>query len=240
MGFSAGSGALKLVDVSGTGVISARSTATNTQLINQVSSGAQVVAAQMHAYSPEDANWSRPHMGRADNETQVYETQGTILKVVNRPYLDNGSSFDRARSVSSLTHGGALAVNGLRGIALVAMHGTWPIVNHPATNTVATATRAAGAGGRRHVLTSIHFSLAAAPAAAAAQTQCVVRDGATGVGTILWTGVLAAAVAGLAEISHGNLSIVGSADTALTIEFVAASGVGTQQSVSASGYTAIQ
>ena len=180
--------------------------------------------------------WDRLRSGGTDLETQAYETLGNA-HVVGYNFLDNGASWDRARSMSEANQAAASGTSGNRGSSLVAMHGNWSILNFPATNTAATATRAADAAGRRHVLTSLHFSVTGAAAAPAAIIQCVIRDGAAGAGTIIWSGVLAAPAATAAEISLGNLSIVGSANTALTIEFTGASGAGTQQSVSASGYT---
>lgn len=182
------------------------------------------------------ATWDRWRSGGTSLETQAYETLGNA-HMVGYNYLDNGASWDRARSMSQANQAAAAGTSGNRGSTLVAMHGNWSILNFPATNTAATATRAADAAGRRHVLTSLHFSVTGAPAAAAGIVQCVVRDGATGVGTIIWSGVLAAPTADASEISLGNLSIVGSVNTALTIEFAGASGAGTQQSVSATGYT---
>ena len=180
--------------------------------------------------------WDRLRSGGTDTETQAYETLGN-LHTVGYHYLDNGASWDRARSCSNSNLAAAAGTTGNRGSTSVAMHGNWSIFNFPATNTAATATRAADAAGRRHVLTSLHFSVTGAAAAAAGIVQCVVRDGATGVGTVIWSGVLAAPTAGASEISLGNLSIVGSVNTALTIEFAGASGAGTQQSVTATGYT---
>ena len=189
-----------------------------------------------YLYGFDGTNWDRIRSGGTDLETQAYETLGN-LHSVGYNFLDNGASWDRARSMSALNQAAAAGTSGNRGSTLVALHGNWSINNFPATNTQATVTRAADTSGRRHIVTSLHFSLAGAAAAAAAITQCVVRDGATGAGTILWSGVLAAPIADSAEISLGGLSIVGTANTAMTIEFTAASGAGTQQSVTLTGYT---
>ena|SRR5258708_37944293 len=62
-----------------------------------------------------------------------------------------------------------------------------------ATGATATVSKAAGAVGVRHIARTVTVSIAAG---ATAQTPltAVVRDGATGVGTIIWQGVLSAPV----------------------------------------------
>ena len=195
-----------------------------------------VLQSNAYLFGFDGTNWDRVRTGGTDTEIQTRETLGN-LHVVGYNYLDNGETWDRARAMSGANQSAAAGTTGNRGTTLVALHGNWSINNFPATNTQATVSRAADASGRRHIVTGLHFSLTGAAAAPAAITQCVIRDGATGLGTILWSGVLAAPIAGSAEISLGGLSIVGTPDTAMTIEFTGASGAGTQQSVSLTGYT---
>jgi len=104
------------------------------------------------------------------------------------------------------------------------------INNAPAVNVRATATQAAGGAGRRHVATSISF---AATAGAVASEQLVIRDGASGVGPIIYQMEFVAGFDGLNVL----LFLIGSSNTAMTIEFVANGGGGELQSVSLQGYT---
>lgn len=116
----------------------------------------------------------------------------------------------------------------------------WTAVDQPAANTQATETRAAAGAGVRNVCTSITAMFAAgASAPTAVNVSVVLRDGATGAGTILWAASLSIpATAGATNgISVGGLWIPGSANTAMTLEFSAAGGANTIESVSMTGTT---
>jgi hypothetical protein len=117
---------------------------------------------------------------------------------------------------------------------LTASPGTWSISNQ-GTAAAASATKAAGAAGVAHVVTSISITVTCA---GTAQTPVVVnlRDGATGVGTVLRTWALAALVGTTYNINEPNLNIAGTAATALTIEFAAATAANVVASVNATGY----
>ena len=115
----------------------------------------------------------------------------------------------------------------------------WTLNAAPAANTQATATRAAGGAGVRHVCTSILAILASTTGLAANATGTfVLRDGASGTGTIIWQGQISIpnAVGQSQWVSIDSINIVGSYGTAMTAEFTAASGAGTLQSLSITGY----
>jgi hypothetical protein len=117
----------------------------------------------------------------------------------------------------------------------------WSIAHTPAANTQATTTQAL-ASGFRHVATSISFTLAADTGIVAAATVLVnLRDGVTGAGTILWSQrVSVPATAGsCTAISLGPLSVPGTAGTAMTLEFAAAGGASTFESVALTGYDVV-
>src|SRR5258706_511789 len=82
-------------------------------------------------------------------------------------------------------------------------------------------------GNDRHVCTSVSATLVAA-AATAAQTTLNLRDGATGAGTILASWVLSVpgVIGSCAILPLDSLEIIGSPNTAMTLEFAA--GVATQ------------
>ena len=120
----------------------------------------------------------------------------------------------------------------------------WAVTSAPAVNTVASASRPASPAPplaeSRHVCTSI-IALARGGTTAPAAVQLTVnlRDGASGAGTILasFTLVLAAAVAAQDGIVLSDQEIIGSPNTAMTLEFTAAGGVNTFESVTMTGHT---
>lgn len=125
---------------------------------------------------------------------------------------------------------------------VIAHPGQWAVNNVPAANTQATVSKAAGGAGVRHVLQAILAAAVSDSAAPAAIARAVyVRDGASGVGTIIWAGYCALpAVAGeKSEIALSGLNIVGSANSAMTIEYSQAMGANTYQSVSMAGMSVI-
>lgn len=152
-------------------------------------------------------------------------------------YGFNGTSWERLRTNAA----GVISGTTQPRILLTADPGEWSVTHAPAVNTQATASRAAGAAGVRHVCRSITAVLAAGTAAPTAATATInLRDGATGAGSILWSAIIAIpATAGLVSppIQLSGLNIVGSAATAMTLEFAAASGANTFQSVSLTGYS---
>jgi hypothetical protein len=144
-------------------------------------------------------------------------------------------NWDRARS----TNAAMIAAKNASGGQLTAQPGEATIFNAPAAGSVATATLAAGGAGVRHVLRSLLCSISAGVAIAATTVQLVVRDGATGVGTILWqiNFNLAAAIIPPIVVPISGLNIVGSIATAMTVEYTALL-ANMSQSVNASMYDA--
>lgn len=153
----------------------------------------------------------------------------------------NGTSWDRARG----TVANGLAVDVTRLSALVAGtavigsvngRGGWTANHTPAAATRPTITKAAVVG-QRNVCTAITVTLSSTAAPTAGNVQFVLRDGATGAGTILWAGSLSIpAVAGNSrDINLGGLWIEGTTNTALTLEAIAAPAAATFASVAMTG-----
>jgi len=115
------------------------------------------------------------------------------------------------------------------------------VVSSPAAGTQASASVAAETGVR-HVIDCLSFGSQASGGASSASNNSVsVRDGATGVGTIIWTvndPTIAGAAAGAqvaTPINICGLNLSGSVNTALTVETL--TGVAnTAQTVSISFY----
>lgn len=142
----------------------------------------------------------------------------------------NGVTWDRSRGVSANTN----ATGNVTGIQAVAQIGTWSLTAN-ATAGTPSASRASGGGTVRHVVTTVTVCVAAA---ATAQPAVLVhlRDGATGAGTILRSWALSSPVNDSQCDSVSGLNITGSAATAMTIEFAAATAAGVIGTVNASGY----
>lgn len=119
----------------------------------------------------------------------------------------------------------------------LALTDLWSVNHTPAANTQATATRAAGAAGVRHVIKKLSWSIAN-PTALAAVFNVNVRDGASGAGTVLWSYAAIVAAGADRTFSEDGLMIIGTAATAMTIEFSAAGGSGSLEVVNAQGYDA--
>jgi hypothetical protein len=155
------------------------------------------------------------------------------LSVVSVPTFTNGNTYDEARNNSAANLSSATQPFA----QMVAEPGEWAVNHEPAVSVQATATRAAGAAGVRHVCRSLHFSLAAV----AAQTiiYARVRDGASGAGTILWSQALIVPVGEAWHCELSELNILGSAATAMTFEFSAAPVATNFQTAGGSGYSTI-
>lgn len=115
---------------------------------------------------------------------------------------------------------------------------SWSKTHVPAANTQATITQPAPGQGKKLVCTGLTVAFAAGAAAPTATTATVsLIDGATGGTTFLWQmtlGVVATAGATNGHSRPGKW--VASHNTALTLEFSAAGGANTLESVSMEGY----
>src|SRR5271157_2830895 len=115
--------------------------------------------------------------------------------------------------------------------------GQFAITHAPVAATQATITKAAGAPGVKNVATLVSFSLCTVGTAQAAAVTVVLRDGATGAGTILWSMTISCGTTTAVCHSVSLPDIQGSAATAMTLEFSAAGVAASFESVSLAGYT---
>lgn len=148
------------------------------------------------------------------------------------PMLSDGSTWNQLDNASANN----LAQSASRGALLQVPLTAWSVTSTPAVATQATASKAAGAGSVRHVATVVSFCEAAG---ATPQLPIIInlRDGATGAGTIIrsWT---ISVLAGTSECyALPGLAMIGTAATAMTIEFAAAGAAATQQTVALSGFS---
>lgn len=120
-------------------------------------------------------------------------------------------------------------------VALPAPPNTWAINHAPAAATKPTITRAAGGANVRHTATSI--TVCAVGVAAQGPITFNLRDGATGAGTVLWTATVSAPIGQSVCVSPAPVNIVGSRNTAMTLEAAAAPAATNFATVSLTGYT---
>lgn len=142
------------------------------------------------------------------------------LNVASDLYAMSGAGWDRVRSSSAAN---LAAQSGIGGV-ITSPPGMWTASAVPAVGSLATATKAAAAAGVRHICTGLIVTFGAIAAPVATVMQWVLRDGLTGVGSILAVGQVAipAAVFQGQPIMLSGLAIPGTAATAMTLEFTAA------------------
>lgn len=169
-----------------------------------------------------------------DNASDAVPVEGfqTILGSVSFSMLYNGSdTWDRMREASAVN----LATTVASGAALTAEPGQWAIRSQPAAATQATVSRAAVAS-TRHVCKSITLSLLGV--AAQGPIEFFLRDGATGAGAVLWSIRLQCPAGDVRTIVLSGVNIVGSVNTAMTLESGAAPAATNFASVALTGYDA--
>lgn len=118
----------------------------------------------------------------------------------------------------------------------------WNVAHNPAANVQATASRAAAGVGVRNVCSGFTAVLCGSDGTAPTVTTVTVgiRDGASGAGSFIW-GPVTLAIPAVAGAVNGlvvtGLFERGSYNTAMTVEFSAAAGAHTTESVTMQGST---
>jgi hypothetical protein len=150
-----------------------------------------------------------------------------------------GNLYDRPQSTSSANFTAASTLTGRNSAgAHIAEKGSrWAVNSAPAAGTVASASIALEAGVK-HVLDTVCFSSGSAVAPALTSLQVNIRDGATGAGTVLMSfevEIPATTGQDTPPICIGGLNLVGTAGTAMTVEWSAAL-ANLKQTATAIGY----
>ena len=193
--------------------------------------GGLIVNAMLRGHN--GSTWDLIREAQYNANALAFSADGAIsANAITR--LSNGASFDLGQAASAANQATSSLTN-LPGILLATDPGNWFSENFPATGVAAVATRAAGGAGVRHVLTSVNFSISGAPALATALLRCTVLDG----GAIVFSSVLSAPINTTATIIQVGMSIVGTANQTMTIQFSAGGGAGTQESVTMTGYSTV-
>lgn len=159
----------------------------------------------------------------------VQATTGKERQICSLGDTATGAQVATVDSLVSNTYAGGL---------VVLQPTTWSLVHTPSAATQATVSQAAGGSGVQFVAQSISFSLSVDGTHAQTAIQINLRDGATGAGSILWSQTIVKAATEPITFFHASgLNIVGSSNTAMTLEFSAAPAAGSVESVTLTGYT---
>lgn len=154
----------------------------------------------------------------------------------------SGAGIDTAKgtSLANFPTSVTTTARAISGAQLTEKSSRFEASSFPASGSQATAS-VGSEPATRHVIDCLSFAADSSAAVTAVQGTVVVRDGATGAGTIIWGFSNAHAVAAGAGVqtvlphSICGLNLVGTTNTAMTVEFNA--GVtGELQSISWSGY----
>lgn len=156
---------------------------------------------------------------------------GGYLTVTGSMALFDGSTYDRMRSNSATTASATTQEFATQ----VAGPGEWTVVSTVTGVAVSSASKASGGGTVRHVARSVTACMADTDTAEARSVS--LRDGATGAGTILWTALLTTATTTASCVTLGNLNIIGSAATAMTLEFSGNGTANSTQTATLTGYS---
>ena len=155
----------------------------------------------------------------------VTSQQPFILQVANGASTGSGLETVRSATLANFPVSTTLTARNLAGTMFESGPSHWTVVSVPAAGSQGSASIAAEAAVR-HVADCISWSAdSSGGAVTAAAGTLVIRDGATGAGTIIWelaTAHLVAAAAGVQTIAPGNicgLRLVGTTNTAMTAEF---------------------
>lgn len=195
-----------------------------------------VLGALGFVYSSDDAA-TFPVEGIGSAADNVLPTSYGMLCAAYMYGHDGADGMSRIRTNGATNLSAATQAQAI----MSAQPGEWAVNHVPAANTKATITQAAGGAGVRHVCRSITATVVGLAAAAEAVVVVQLRDGATGAGTVLWsTNLLITGTTGSqVGVTLPGLNIVGSDDTAMTLEFVGAGGASTYESVALTGYSTV-
>lgn len=164
----------------------------------------------------------------------------TTTAMHGQGYGYNGATWDRSRTASGANNTAVTST----GIIPVSVLSTWSCTHAPAAATQATCSKAAGGGTVRHVVTHITVCLLD-NTTGPVSIVFGLRNGATGVGTIMWT-----VYVGIPRVQGATLaledskcvvtpipSLTGSANTAMTLESTSTPPVDSFATVTLMGYS---
>lgn len=171
-------------------------------------------------------------LGVQFNDDAIDLSSDPLLSVAAAPYLFNGTTSDKARAASADNVGNTSGT----GAQLVACPGEWSENEIAAAGALASVTRA-GSAGIRQICRSITVSITCVNVQGA--VNAVLRDGAAGVGAILWSCGFVGAAGTCDRVAITGLNIAGTAGNDMTLEFSGAPAAGNAEQVTLTGYDAV-
>lgn len=172
---------------------------------------------------------------RAPSVDNVVAADPVGIDTIAYLYGFDGAAWDRLSTANAATLSAVAAPAAL----MVSAPGEWSITNAPAVAVRATITRAAGGAGVRHVARSITASTSMNNGFIGdLPLLATLRDGTSGVGAILWSSrlQLSANFPFGFPVALSGLNIVGSINTAMTLEFDVAPAAFSSESVALTGF----
>lgn len=150
--------------------------------------------------------------------------QGMMQMLITGNSAPSDLDITRSATITNFPLSTTLTARNASGVQLSVKPSSWIVTSAPSSGTVGSASIAAEAGVR-HVADCVAFSADSGGAVTAAAGTFVIRDGATGAGTVVWNYAVAHAVAAAAgvdtilPVNFCGLNIVGTTNTAMTAEF---------------------
>lgn len=237
--------------ITGTTCVSADATNSGTIAISVTGSWSGTLQVSVQVNSDPGVNVSVVPAGSIAGQTTItangfyYASSygGNTVKVCGNTVTNTASillypSEIANRSIATTSSAASLTSATANGATLTEKSMRWPVVSNPAAGSQATASKAAGGAGVRHVADCVSFASSSVVAPALTALTVNLRDGATGAGTIIWTQTIAIGAAtgqNTPPFSVCGLALIGTANTAMTLEFSAAL-ASLSESVSISGY----
>lgn len=180
--------------------------------------------------------WNRWIGVNGQNDDEAISTASAAITAGFNYAYDGVLSWDRVRNSSATNMAAVTQPNAMK----VAKPGEWTVTNTPAVGVQAVASKAAGGAGVRHIISGFSAGVRANGVAMNSPFGVAVRDGASGVGVLLWLEILTvdALVNQFSSDKMGRigLSLLGSPNTAATVEFSAAVG-NAAESVNMAGWS---
>lgn len=225
-------GVIPYVFGSGVAPVPATAMPSSTDGQSATQAGLQGVVARVYGYNGNN-QWDRL-LALPLNAGNISSSAGNLggLVSINLNYLWDGDElFSPQQSVSGFLQSQSVKP---KGIAAVAQVGGWTAYDVPATNVAAVATKAATGANTTHIVTSICVSVIGLAAAAETTVTAQLLDNSA---TVFWSMRFQVIPGGTTGIGLTNLVIPFGGNSSAILQFTAAGGANTFQSVSMTGYT---
>jgi hypothetical protein len=181
------------------------------------------------------------------NDASIQENSEVVADSTNRSWDCGTGAAGRFRIRMAATSSGTVIVNASQSaiqiepaptVSLAIPTTSFAIFSNPAAGSQATISQAAGGAGIRNVATAVCFSAGSTTAPVLTALTVNLRDGATGAGTVKATFevIIPAATGQNVAPFCTPVNVIGSVNTAMTLEF-SASLANLIEAVSLQGYT---